>query len=107
MVQINRSMKNTYKIWDNVNKSFLYDLSNPQKNGLDPPVLKFKTKKSAEQYKDDFLSAGNYIDRPHTVLQIIKTEDCNPDFFCVTTVKYCSNCGQKIQHVNNWHEYGK
>jgi len=43
-----------WKLWDDVNKSFLYDLSNPDKNGLNPPVLVFKTKKAAENYKDDF-----------------------------------------------------
>ena len=60
-----------WKLWDDVNKSYFYDLSNPNMNNLNPPILTFGTKKEAEQYKDDFLSAGNYPDRPHTVIQVI------------------------------------
>ena len=63
-----------YTIFDNAEKSIVYN----QKTGTatngyrDANVLKFRTKKAAEQYKDDYLSVGNYPDRPHTVLSITK-----------------------------------
>lgn len=65
--------KTTYKLWNNISKSFFYDLEWAKKhNSLTPPVLEFSYPEEAEKFKNDYLEAGNYIDRPHTVISIWK-----------------------------------
>jgi hypothetical protein len=63
-----------YTIFDNCNKSLVYDKSTGTfENGFrDMKILKFKTRKAAEQWKDEDLASGNYPDKPHTVYEIIK-----------------------------------
>lgn len=65
-------MKN-YRIYDHVEKSVVYDIkTGTESNGFrDMKVLEFNSRKSAEQHKYNYLDAGNYPDKPHTVLEVI------------------------------------
>lgn len=65
---------NTYAIYDHLEKSLIYNRStgSQEKGWRDMKVLTFKSKKAAETYKDEYLNFGNYYNRPHTVLEVIK-----------------------------------
>lgn len=62
-----------YTIYDTCNKSCVYDKSTGTfENGFrDMKILKFKTHKAAEYWKNEDLSSGNYPDFPHTVYEIM------------------------------------
>lgn len=62
-----------YTIFDNANKSLVYDRTTgtPENGYRDMEILNFKTEAEAEQWKEDDLAAGNYYNRPHTVYEIV------------------------------------
>lgn len=61
-----------YTIFNHAEKSVVYDhkTGTPENGFRDMKVLKFKTRKAAEQWKDDDLAAGNYYNHPHTVYEV-------------------------------------
>jgi len=63
-----------YTIFDHAEKSAVYNRNTGTlKNGFrDMEVLKFKTRKAAQQWKDNDLSEGMYENHPHTVYEIIE-----------------------------------
>jgi hypothetical protein len=65
-----------YTIYDNANKSLVYDKTtgSPENGWRDMEILKFNTEDEAEKWKDESLDSGNYYDRPHTVYEIIANE---------------------------------
>lgn len=62
----------TYTIYNHANKSVVYDqkTGTPENGFRDMKILTFKTRKAAEQWKDEDLASGNYYDHPHTVYEI-------------------------------------
>lgn len=54
-----------YKIWDNKAKAFL-----EMPDGIHN--CEFATEQQAEDYKESYLSKGNYPDEPHTVLEVLQ-----------------------------------
>ena len=56
-----------YKLWDTKEKMYLCSKTGER---YDVKQEIFKSEAEADTYKENFLAAGNYPDKPHTVIQI-------------------------------------
>lgn len=57
--------RKNFRLYDKKSMSYFYDHA---KNN--ECILWFNTKEKASEYKDEYLSKGNYPDQPHTVIAI-------------------------------------
>jgi len=53
----------TLRLWDTIEKSYLWDMATGN-------LMMFKDEKMAQQAIDDYFDAGNYPDRPSSVIEI-------------------------------------